>query len=169
MSPAPPDEGYSAHFTADAATASRMATSYMKYRMGRPQVLIGWPVVIGALLIWGVTQDAMIGALVTAAVLIPVVGLLMFRQVHAALRSIYPPGSVHNSAFGPDSMTLTGPLQHVDLDYASITQAWSDQAIVLLRRRTTKVVSVIPIELFPDGALGLVKSGSALPERKPQH
>jgi hypothetical protein len=169
LPPEPVDVRYTARFVADAGTGNRLATSLMRYRMTRPQVLIGWPVIVAALLIWGISQDSVVGALLTGLVLVPVVALLMFRQVRVALRKLYPSGSVHTTAFGSRSMTVTGPFHSAEIDYELFAQVWVDPTVVLLRQWPTKSVSVMPVELFPEGALALVRAGFVAPGQRRQH
>ncbi len=152
------DALFGTRFVADGLTGRAMASALMRYRLTRPRALIGFPVIAAAVVIFGITQDAVFTGIGVAVLVFPTVTYLMWRQARMMLTNIYPAGSVHTTSFGPGSMTMSGPFGTSDLRYELFSSIWSDTSTVILRQRPTKAYNVIPAELVPPGGLDLIRT-----------
>lgn len=148
---------------ADDRTGVRMAGALVRYRLTRPQVLIGWPVIVIALLTFGYTQDSMVGAVVLAALIFPMMTLQLYWQARRTLAKFFPAGSVHTTSFGPTSMAISGSFGTSQIRYELFKQVWVSPQAVILLQRPTRIFNVLPAELVPPGAIALIQSRLAPP------
>lgn len=144
-------------FVADDATGSRMTTDLMRVQFGQPRSLITWALMLVALTLFGVALEQILVALVVGVLLLAVLVLLMFARTRRAMRTAFRAGSVHTSAFGPETMTISGPIGTSVVRYTAFKRLWVGRHSIILRRRDAAILHVIPIELVPADAVGLIE------------
>ncbi len=162
--PEPPSPVLETHLIAEENTGDRMAAGVMRFRLSRPQVLIGWPLIVVAVVTFGITQDALIPVLIFLVLIFPVLTWVLYRQTRRTMRNFFAPGSVHATSFGSESMTITGPFGSSDIRYRLFKQIWLGSTVVVLRQRPTKIITVLPAELVPAEAMPLIRAGILTPQ-----
>lgn len=115
--------------------------------------------------IFGITQHEIIGAVTFVVLGIPLFGGLLTIRTRRTFAKAFAPGSVHTNSFGPDSMKVTGPLGSSEFRYAGYQIVWTGKGAVVLRRRDPAILMVFPAVLFPPAAVAHVRAQIAATDR----
>lgn len=162
--PQAPDALWASSLVADGGMADRIATGFLRYRLSRPQVLIGWPLIAVAVLAFGLTQDALVPSLIFLLVIFPSLTWVLYLQSRKSMRKFYAPGSTHSTSFAPTSMTITGPYGSSVVQYRLFKEIWIGSSVVVLRQRPTKIANLLPLELVPAEVVPLIRAGILAPQ-----
>ncbi len=157
IGPIPPPVGPQHRFVADAGTGSRMTADLMRVQFGQPRTLITWALALVALTLFGAAAQQIVVALVVGVLLLTVLVLLVFSRTRRTMRAAFRAGSVHTSTFGPQTMTISGPIGTSEVRYAAFKRLWVGPHSIVLRRRDAAVLHVVPIELVPSEAVSLIE------------
>ncbi len=147
-----------AQFVADAGVPRRLASASLAARLNRPQNLASWGLLVVFAVVVGTSTGNLVGFVVGAVVFLGMLTVLTYRGSLRLGRRSFPVGSAHTSAFGPETMTVTGPLGSSEIRYVAFEKLWSSTGALVLRMHGTANVMVIPGELIPAGAVELVRS-----------
>lgn len=140
-----------------------MTADLIRVQWGQPRAVITWALVLIALTLFGVALQKIVIALVVGVLVLAVLVLLVFSRTRRTMRTAFRDGTVHTSAFGPETMTISGPIGTSEVRYTAFKRLWVERHSVILRRRDAAILHVIPIELVPDDARDLIERNMSNP------
>jgi hypothetical protein len=92
-------------------------------------------------------------AIIPTLIVILIIGSIGYIRLSRNAKVRVPPGAVLESSFGPQDMTLSGPLGATRLPDTAVTSVVVKNGFVFLRQPGVPFVSVWPQDLFPDEIL----------------
>lgn len=135
----------------------RMAVIFFWVRMTRPKLIVGWLVILALLVTFSLVERLGPASLLYLLVF-PSVALLLNLQTRRTFGKLYPPGSVYESSFGPDAMSISGPMGDSVIKYAAFRRIWQSPNGVVIHRRDVSTFHVLPAGLIPTEAVALIRS-----------
>jgi len=80
-----------------------------------------------------------------------------WRGIRRRVATILQPGFEFGSGFGPIAMTFRTPTGSTEVLYSAYESAQEHQGFAYLRMRSSRLYTVLPMELFPDDTFAMVQ------------
>lgn len=148
-------------YTADANFADRMTKALFRFGLSRPLVVVLLVLIVlvtslGGVVVANRIEFALVGALCgfLVGVLIDVlVAVLTFEKTRRRVAVIAPAGAEYGVGFGETAMRIEAPMASSDVAYRAFQSAERRGDFVFLRHRSSRLYTVLPVELLPDDAV----------------
>lgn len=144
--------------TAGRRTGKELARRWYRGTVRRP---IHWIVVVllvGLSVVVLLALDVFWMIPVVTPVLIGVFVVVTYRGGRRVFEQTFLPGSEHTAAFGPDTMTMSGPVGSSLIRYDAIREVRVLRGPVAVSLASGRPTLMVPAELFPPEAVELVRS-----------
>ena len=162
---------YELSFTTGPDYATRFTRAYYRYLFSRPRRFVPLLLILVIfLLVFGLAaaRNLHFGSLLLPGVwlvfFVVLYGVLYFVSVRQVGRRV-PPGSVFGLGFRSDTMVIRSPQVTSEVAYSLYKSCERRGRFVVLRQRISRVVSLLPAELFTDESFEFLRSKITPPAR----
>jgi len=145
-------------YLADERTGRRLGRAAFRYQLGRPIKWVSLVVIVCVFMAAGFGMGQPSQMAVLLAVILIGVNYAQFRSLGRVLGRLYPAGSLHWVTFGPDALTVAGPLGVSEMKFASFRHVWASGTAVIMRSAQSNIIHALPAQLVPPGDLARLRA-----------
>jgi hypothetical protein len=152
-------------YVSDADASARLEWSLVLQTFLRPKTIASLLGLVFVLVVIGVfaagdRYPAYMGAWIGFGIGLIALSIAMitgWRAIRRRVATILEPGFEFGSGFGPIAMAFRTPTGSTEVLYSAYESAQEHQGFAYLRMRSSRLYTVLPMELFPDDTFAMVQ------------